>query len=270
MIPKNLTPVRGTESKIQQKLAEICPAGRKWVGFFHFCLRISWKGILRYAKPNYFPATLQVCWALLLGRCFRDKSRFLRRKLGVSWMERANVNREIPRHGTCTCHFCICMSLCNIAGFEVLIILKFSFNASNSIFMVRISLFNWLEFSHPRKTLTWADAVRHFPVFSQPGSFNLRSSFKVYYWCLGDINACMQVPFPWCFKIIFGKGIHTLHPASVINVQSHLEFLTWPKLCPVNWFHGSKFGAKTTMKTLQCFIITPPAELLLSFVKLIN
>lgn len=59
-----------------------------------------------------------------------------------------------------------------------------------------------------------------------------------------------------CFKMIFGKGSHTLHPASVINVLSHLEFLTWPKLCPVNWFHSSKCSAKSTMKTFQCFILS--------------
>lgn len=94
-----------------------------------------------------------------------------------------------------------------------------------------------------------------FTVFSQPGWFNLRGYFKVCYWCFRDINACMKMSFPWCLNIIFGKRNHTLHPASVINVIPHLEFCAWTKLCPVNWFHSSKFGAKITMKTFQCFIL---------------
>lgn len=126
---------------------------------------------------------------------------------------------------TCTCHFYVCMSLCDSTGFKVLSTLKFSFNASNSIFIIRISLFNWFGFSHPKKTFT-SRCSKIFPVFSERVWFNLRGYLKVYFWCLGDINACMQMPFPWCFKIIFGKRNYTLHPASIINVISHLEFCT--------------------------------------------
>lgn len=156
---------------------------------------------------------------------------------------------KLPRHGTCMCHFCIWMSLCDSTGFKVLSTLKFSINSSNSILMVRISLFNGFGFTHPPKNFHMSRCSKIFTMFSQPGWFNFRGYFKVYYWCFRDINACMEMSFCWCFNIIFGKRNPTLHPASVINVIPHLEFCTWTKFFPVNLFHSSKFGAEIIMKT---------------------
>lgn len=155
----------------------------------YFWFLISW----------YFTATVQVYWTYCLKAVFKINQCPRGGNWGFSEWKEQMWTGKLPRHGTCTCHFYICMSLCDSISFKVLSILKFSFNASNSIF--RKSLFNRFELSHPKKTLTRAHAVW----FSQCFLSLAGSIWEVILKCTSDILEISMPACRWHFPDVLRK-----------------------------------------------------------------
>lgn len=168
--------------------------------------------VKKYGRYNFWKKTLTVFLVsnllvfhsystgvldILFESCFQDKPMSLGWNWGFSEWKEQMWTGKLPRHGTCTCHFYICMSLCD--SIKVLSILKFSFNASNSIF--RNSLFNRFELSHPKKTLTRAHAVW----FSQCFLSLAGSIWEVILKCTSDILEISMPACRWHFPDVLRK-----------------------------------------------------------------